>query len=241
MKIAICFAGQARSFDKSFQYYEKNLLNYFDCDIFLHTWKSDSLKDNVLLDMYKPKSYSIEPPLDSMVINSKYTRIDHPNWPAFSTISSFYSIFKSNCLRLDYETNNMVGYDWIIKTRFDFAWNFTPPLKELNKDFLYLPKEGWYDNTNKRLHVNDQIAFGSPYYMNKYMSTYYNLDTFYKNGIKINGEHLLGENIHYNNITLEELKFFDFNPPFTPGKYNATPHCLIRDDVETWNTHWKKI
>jgi hypothetical protein len=43
---------------------------------------------------------------------------------------------------------------------------------------------------------------------------------------------------HTNNIQLQRnipIYNIDMNNVFPPGKYNSTPHCLIRDDFSDWN------
>ena len=47
MKIALCFSGQARAFEKGYEYYKNNLFAYHDVDIFIHTWKFE--KDRELI------------------------------------------------------------------------------------------------------------------------------------------------------------------------------------------------
>ena len=38
MKIAVCFFGHLRTFKRCAPYIKKNLLNHYDCDLFMHTW-----------------------------------------------------------------------------------------------------------------------------------------------------------------------------------------------------------
>jgi hypothetical protein len=60
---------------------------------------------------------------------SKYTRVPppQPNWkvkdPARSTYNQLYGIMKCNELKKVYEESNNMKFDWVIRSRFDFAIN----------------------------------------------------------------------------------------------------------------------
>ena len=58
MKIALCFCGQARSFESGYEYYKRNLLDHYDVDVYIHSWKFP--ESNKLLQLYKPKDYLFE-------------------------------------------------------------------------------------------------------------------------------------------------------------------------------------
>ena len=55
MKIALCFSGEARSFEKGYEYYKKNLLDHYNVDVFIHSWEFDRQRE--LVDLYKPKQH----------------------------------------------------------------------------------------------------------------------------------------------------------------------------------------
>ena len=38
MKIAVCFFGHLRTFKRCAPYIKLNLLEHYDCDLFMHTW-----------------------------------------------------------------------------------------------------------------------------------------------------------------------------------------------------------
>jgi uncharacterized protein YjbI with pentapeptide repeats len=64
---------------------------------------------------------------------------------------------------------------------------------------------------------------------------YLNMDKYYNAGTQFIGEDLMRANLHENNLHGENLVYVNMNNPFPPGKYNSTPHCLIRDDFSDWN------
>jgi hypothetical protein len=236
MKIALCLAGQARSFEKSYTYYKKNLFDRFDVDVFLHTWKFDNVEE--LINLYRPKKYIVNFPFDSEVFNCKYTRVTFPNrFPPFFTISSLFSIFQACLLKTHHEIETK-QYDWVIKSRFDFALPDIIPFENLEKNKIYMPAcrtkafGDWIGN--------DQFAIGDSNIMNKYMSTYLGIENYYNNGYEMMGEEMLRATLLEHNITEKDVSYIDYgptqwtNPIFPPCNLNPTSHYLIRDDYEKW-------
>jgi len=229
VKIALCFSGQARSFVKGYEYYYKNLLSKFDVDVFIHTWSGDHIDQ--INALYKPISMQIDAPL---LINVDEKYINTPNakkWPPRFTISSYYSIFRCCLLKIDHEVKTK-QYDWVIKTRFDFALPVVIPFEKLHKNKVHMPPcrtkafGDWLGN--------DQFAIGDSNVMNMYMSTYINLDKYYNSGVEMIGEEMLRANLIENNLIKDNLIYIDMPAPFAPGPHNGTPHFLIRDDYEQW-------
>jgi hypothetical protein len=62
------------------------------------------------------------------------------------------------------------------------------------------------------------------------------IDKFYDAGTVMIGEEMMSANWKMHNLVGENLLYVDMNHPFPPGKYNGTPHSLIREDME----HWQK-
>lgn len=219
MKIALCFSGQARAFEKGYEYYKRNLLDHYDVDIYIHTWKFP--EEDKLKDLYKPVGFETQvPPLGDF--DNKYTNTPnaekHP--PRF-TYRMIYSMYR--CSQL------VEGqYDWLIKARTDYALNVKIPFNELNNTELYIPNCRMVPERN---FGNDQFAFGSQETMMKYMSTYVNLDKYYNAGNQFIGEDLMRANLHEHNLL---VTYVNMNNPFPPGNYNGSWHSLIRDDIEQW-------
>lgn len=228
MKIALCLSGQPRSFIKGYEYYKQNLLTKFDVDVFIHTWTGDELEQ--IKSLYSPVSLLAENQL-SFDIDQKYTHTPNANkWPPRFTISSFYSIFRCCLLKIDHEIKTK-QYDWVIKTRFDFALPVVIPFDRLQKDVLYMPPcrtkafGDWLGN--------DQFAIGDSNIMNVYMSTYLNMEKYYNSGHQMIGEEMLRANLIENDLQ-KKITYIDMPAPFPPGPHNGTPHFLIRDDYEQW-------
>ena len=68
MKIALCISGAPRQFKTCYPTLKKSILDHYECDIFISTWKSkirhfkkpvqDEGSFNEVLDLYQPKSYA---------------------------------------------------------------------------------------------------------------------------------------------------------------------------------------
>jgi len=234
MKIALCISGQPRSFRAGYEYYKKNLLDKFDVDVFIHTWDGEDAND--VASWYHPISFRTDPPLTGD-FTKKYTHTpDATKWPPLFTVSAFYSMFQCNLLRVNHEINTK-QYDWVIKTRFDFALPSVIPFDKLEKGKVYMPpcrKLAFGDWLG-----NDQFAIGDSDVINKYMSTYLNLDRYYNKGVEMIGEEMLRANLIENGLVNRNLVYLDMPPPFPPGPRNGTPHFLIRDDFDKWTNSSK--
>lgn len=230
MKIAVCISGQPRAYAQGYEYLKRNLLDHYDCDIFIHTWHNKVYRTMDVIELYQPVEWTAENPLARSFYDEKYTNIADPKWPAHSTVSMYYSIFRSLLLKTKHELSHD-RYDWIVKTRFDYALNGVLPFQQLDKTKLYIPN---CRMTPLRDFGNDQFAFGSNAVMTAYMSTYLHMDQYYHAGCRMNGEDMMSANLHRHGLVGENLMYVDMNNPFLPGQYNGTPHSLIRDDMDLW-------
>lgn len=233
MRIAVCISGQPRAYKQGYEYLRKNLLDQHDCDIFIHTWKNGVYDTNDVFDLYKPVTGVAEDYFEfAEVLNNKYTNTPNAKvFPAANSTYAYYSLFRSCLYKIDNEVKTK-QYDWVVKTRFDFALNAKIPFDELNAEKIYIPN---CRIVPTRDFGNDQFAFGSSYVMNKYMSTYINMESYYKQGYQMNGEEMMRANLRYHGLIGTKLVYVDMVNPFPPGPYNGTPHSLIRDDMNLWN------
>jgi len=232
MKIALCLSGQPRAFDKGYQFYKQNLFDHYDVDTYIHTWTNlDSHLKDSLEDLYKPIliKYEDEPVIDF----SKYTRT--PNiirHTPKATYCAFYSIYQSSLLM----NSTQIHYDWVLKSRTDYALNVVIPFEELDSTKLHIPD---CRMVPERDFGNDQFAFSSKQNMMRYMSTFENIDKYYDSGSVFIGENLMQANIREHNLYGENLVYCGMNNPFPPGIYNGSWHSLIRDDYELWQKKLK--
>ena len=230
MKIALCLSGQARSFEKGYVYYKKNLLDKYNVDVFIHSWKFEQQEQYV--DLYKPKEFTFATPLHGDY-DEKYTHTPDPvKFPPRFTVSMLFSMFHVSKILTMYQMKNNLQYDWVIRSRPDYALNTVIPFGDLDNSKLYIPN---CRMVPERDFGNDQFAFSSSENMLKYMSTFALMEHYYTdlNTLFI-GENLMQANLHEHNLHGENLVYVDMNNPFPPGKHNGTWHSLIRDDYEQW-------
>jgi hypothetical protein len=232
MKIALCFSGQPRSWKAGYEYYKRNLLDKHDVDVFIHTWDTLGMEWYNAVKEYQCRNYKIDPTITGDAdFTAKYTNTPNAEkWPPAFTVSALYSTLRCCLLKIDKEILTQ-QYDWVIKTRFDFALSAEIPFDQLEKGKLYMPPcryKAWGDWLG-----NDQFAVGDSDTMNKYMTTYLRMDRYYNMGVEMIGEEMLRANLLDNNLK-NSITYIDFPPPFPPGPHNGTPHFLIRDDYEQW-------
>ena len=228
MKIALCLSGQPRCVKQGYEYHKKNLLDHYDVDVFCHVWEAPGIEE---VELYQAIATMIEKPLTNDL--SKYTRVPppQPNWkvkdPARAAWNLTYSLMKANELCQSWEEK----YDWVIRSRYDFALNVVIPFAELDNTKLYIPN---CRMTPQRDFGNDQFAFSSQENMNKYADCFNQIDKFYDNGTIMIGEEMMSANWKEKDLVGENLVYFNPNHPFPPGPHNGTWHSLLREDFESW-------
>lgn len=138
MKIAVLLFGHLRDFETCAPSLKSNLIDRYDCDVFMHTWDELDSKtyswheqrvqpENVsqwidarIKELYHPKDFIVEHQekwSDEQIITSTYT----PSL-TFSNAGMhfmFYSMNKANMLRKTYENKHKENYDYVVVTRPD--------------------------------------------------------------------------------------------------------------------------
>jgi hypothetical protein len=223
MKIALCLSGQPRCVKQGYEYHKNNLLDLYDVDVFCHVWDSPGVED---VSAYAPVATMIEKPLTNDL--SKFTRVPppQPNWkvkdPARAAWNLTYSLMKANELKIIHEEEKTKTYDWVIRSRYDFAINLTIPFTELDNSKLYIPN---CRMTPQRDFGNDQFAFSSSSNMDKYADCFNQIEKFYDRGTIMIGEEMMAANWREKGLVGENLVYFNPNHPFPP---------LLREDFEFW-------
>ena len=142
MKIAVCLFGHLRTYKYCCEALNKNLLNLYDCDVFMHTWSTvesttvtwhnDKMKENTstlelkdkIVDMYNLTDIVIEEQQDkSDEFGFAYYDLwyhDGLNKTSIWGINCLnHSIIESYKLAVKYSKNNNVKYDYIVFIRPD--------------------------------------------------------------------------------------------------------------------------
>jgi len=138
LKIAICFFGHLRSYQKCAKSLKRNLLQYYDYDLFMHTWTTidhntqtwhNFKKENGLTDKEKIidaygvfKSIKIEEqhPKDLGFITIKNSNTDkETKMSLFGMNAVLHSMRQSLSECEEYAKKNQVTYDYILFIRPD--------------------------------------------------------------------------------------------------------------------------
>jgi hypothetical protein len=216
IKAAVCISGLPRSFKRTHKMLVDNVLSAFDkVDCFISTWNpiggdlgrsNSSHHDGTakeLIDLYNTKLYKIED-YDSNMQNKLLDKIGRSALRN-ATLAMFYKIEDVNNLRLQYEKNNNVKYDIVIRTRPDLNFFNKISQDEIND---VLTNGGIYMRRNCEVFkdacgiiINDCFAFGRPEEMTTYSNIYSNLrKTLNDPNIIWNKKHRLGGDISPENV-----------------------------------------
>ena len=146
-KVAVQLCGHLRSYKDTYTSLKKNLLEPlkregYDVDVFIHSWtetdtsekswhniegntrgKNVSKDDiNKIYKFYNPKKVLLENQLEVKNFELKEKFMNLPRQYS-AIINSAYTKFRVNELRLQYEKENNVKYDYVIQTRPDILFN----------------------------------------------------------------------------------------------------------------------
>ena len=132
----------------------------------------------------------------------------------------------------EHELREGFRYDAVVKSRFDFALNTVPEFHKMDKGKVYVPND-YIKGHIKPNHIicNDQWAYSDSKTMDSYCNTFWNIDRARFHNCPMGAEELLSVNLQINGLVGENMVYIDMNHPFPPGKYNNTPHSLLREDL----------
>lgn len=225
MKVALCFSGLARFWQKTVSFYTNNLLIEYVPDIFIHTWwDTDPFEHQKLIDTYQPKKVLVEPN-NKIVLKRTYTHGVSDRYPAYNVFSFLKSIKECNRLKSEYEEENNFKYDWVFRLRLDYALNRTFNLEALSNEYIHVPME-----LSDRKMVTDQFAFSNSKNMNIYSSVYDYLDDYYDQGEPMIGEHMMTYHLKSKGI-YDRVVHHDMNHPFNPIGTDSMINSLIRKQM----------
>lgn len=221
MRIALCISGQPRFFKEGYASIKETFLDRYDCDIFIHSWYSDSLvgqsydtthngsankvgavergTPQQILDLYKPTGCIFEQP-KTFNTNLSYTNENlkegvNPN----GVYSMFYSIHKANELKKQHEVESGVKYDVVLRLRFDLRFKSQIDLESFDRDTLYVLKSG-----NPTVYY-DIFGFGSSELMNSYGDVFFEIERIWNPHKHFIGENILTDGLHIKGIQATKI------------------------------------
>ena len=232
MKIALCISGQPRMFEKGYLDLKKYYLDKYNIDVFIHTWKdviykgtefypedignkqyiySDKIFSD-LIKLYNPQSILIDNQIKFVSPD-----ITGPTWRQSlqNCASMWYSIYKCNELKQNYEMLTNTTYDFVIRTRTDLKFdivlndfdNYDPSLITLHKWKTSYPQLTYG--------YKDCFAIGGSNVMDTYCSLYNSLSHYIFNDSEYNkflnyednirNEYLIKWHLLQNKINVNEI------------------------------------
>ena len=222
MNIAICISGSIRYPDKSLKSINKIIPN--NVKIFIHTWRNvksskflktihrlkekEGIKEMIDTDFnllqYPYEKLQVDDfnvvyeDVQSLYCNLKFNSYFRDD---IGVLSMYYSIYQANKLKCEYEKNNSMVFDKVIRMRFDsdFVNESLDLRKTINFD-LCIP-DTRFDYTG----INDQFAIGSSKTMNIYSNVYKDIHDLTE--CNYCGEEILKNQLDRYNIVPTRIKF----------------------------------
>ena len=243
-KIAMCISGYLRTFEECYPSILKNIIQDNDIDIFIHTydkignssgWRypidlSEDINMNFLENIPNIKVLAVQK-WDNIKYQFEKFRKIQPNITNINVIATiFYKIFMCNELRKQYEIENDIKYDLIIRMRGDQIFE-----KKINLNFpenkILINSYPWGDEDyihhfigddcgteggrNEIEWLNDRFAVGNSENIDYLCDLYNHFEELIENEPFVELEHLLYKHLIKNNIELEKrnLSFYVKHKP----------------------------
>lgn len=192
MKTALYISGELRTFRNCFNSFKSNILDPNNCDIFMHLYKDDAIKE--ALELYDPKKVLI-------VDKNHY-------FPNISNVCVRQKMHETNVDSLYRQWDNIkksfdlidLKYDCVVKLRYDIKYTKPIIFSDFDMNFLNVPIGGDW-----RGGLFDMFAFGSYEIMKTYSNLIEKINLFCEQGIPFHSETL---NKH-NNLN-SQVKRFDY-------------------------------
>lgn len=144
-KIAVCLYGHLRTYKECAPFLKHNLLSYYDCDLFMHTWSKfdhstptwhdykkvtgDVTEEEIIKTYGEFKNIIIEEQIVENLGVTPNLCEQESTFSIFGVKSAFYSRYKACEITQKYAEKNNITYDYIFFIRPDI-WLKTPFLLE---------------------------------------------------------------------------------------------------------------
>jgi len=220
LRIALCLSGQSRFLEEGYrEVIYPFILENNNVDVFIHTWAIDEnqegkpfingggftmgqpINKSIILDIlniYNPIKLLVQKQVPFEY--GKYKERTLPGIRSDHLFSMFYSIYKSNELKKQYEKENKFKYDFVIRSRFDVKLNSKVDFT-VDGSKLYLPN-GCFDVANGYV---DCFGYSNSNYMDVYADTFNHIDNIMnKTNIRFCGEYVLRQHLDSNNIPIND-------------------------------------
>jgi hypothetical protein len=221
MKIAICISGHLRTFELCHQSLKRNVLDKYDCDVFVSTWNNigntlyhahykpgfdevdDRINVNRIIEVYKPVDMLIEDSSADEIKNIKkpFSGLKTRNGAdVYQVVPMFYKMWNCNNLKKAYEEKNGFKYDITVKCRPDL-YIHSINMEMATQKIQFIPGHCGF---------NDIIFVGPSNHMTDVFELYPLLSPNLPFGMFENAENIMHEHIINNNIPHEISAAVDY-------------------------------
>jgi len=230
MKIAVCISGAVRYPHLGLKSIQKIIPNEH-VKVFIHTWKinnknsflktiaglqhkeidkiietnlsilEDYNYEKLIIENYDECQKKFEKLLSCLKFITSTDPEDTEPRIDVGPISMHYSIFKANEMKKEYEKENNIIFDWVIRMRTDSDFRYEKlDLNTLDHELNIPSGEDWGDDS-----INDQFAIGSSHVMNLYSNLYNNFQ--YYQSVKYYPERILYSHLNSMNLIPNRIDF----------------------------------
>lgn len=209
MRVAVCFSGHMRTFEKTAASFKRHLSDLHDTSIFIHTWDNYSsgrgdVATNHKVDRsrieaaYAPKTLIIEPQRQ-LAFKDHPTLHTTPN-PPFNVLSKWFSSKQSYDSCVEWSKQNAVEFDVIVSCRSDMLFH-EDVILDPEKGVVFTP--GGNGSPPGTLH--DYFAFGDHGAMAKYFGVYESFDSIVAdlNVSRFRAEEVITHHLVFNRVPLK--------------------------------------
>lgn len=245
-KIAMCISGYLRTFEECYPSILENIIQDHDVDIFIHTydkignssgWRHPiDLSQDINMDFLESIPYikvmSVQK-WDNIKYQFEKYRTKQPYVTNINVIATiFYKIYMCNELRKEYERENDINYDLIIRMRGDQFFE-----KKINFDFpenkILINSYPWGDEDyihhfvgdncgepggrNEIEWINDRFAVGNSENIDYLCDLYNHFEELIEDETYVELEHLLYKHLAKKDIELEK-RFLSFYVKHKPPR-----------------------
>ena len=229
--VALCLYGQMRTYDDCLPFFQENIIDPLDPDVFIHTWehrggisnrssqhtdsppRQQKIKEDEIKQIYSAQQVVVE-----KFHESDYDELDGVSPPeeiknndqyTKSVLPLLYKLYKCNKLKQKYEKKRDQKYDIVIVTRPDVAI-FTPlPNEILNEpDYMWELRSQRSRDTEA---LDDIIVISSSSNIDSYAATFSQAENYWETALSeknrnypVAAQQLLYHHIVKNNICINQ-------------------------------------
>lgn len=229
MRVAICFSGQARSLIYTFSNIKEFLIGRFPgCDVFIHVAKDQ------YSEMYKNCLKFLEPKKLLITEDPSFDVSKVPNTQRGS-LEVYYKMLNSwkcaNNLRLEYEKQNKIKYDMVIRTRLDIRFfDPIPFAHEYDLEYVCIPNFHHWSVVQGHGY-NDRFAVGTSKKITLLSNMIDYLPQYISEGHAVHAESTLAYHLDKHKIRVMKCPI-----TFTRVRESGIEEdAHLRKDISTWS------